>query len=68
MIFLHVHNVKRLPAWAVMDKGGILCMQFQQSSINYHDCYNKSTRAGYVSYEDHARTIRPYHTDLTKYK
>ena len=48
--FLHIHNVKRPPVWTVMDRGGFLCVQSQQSNDNYHDHYNKSTRA------DHAVT------------
>jgi len=45
MIFLHIHNVKRPPTWVVMDRGGFLKMQSQQSITEYHDRYKKSTRA-----------------------
>ena len=63
----HVYNVKRLLAWAVIDKGEIFCMQSQQSSAENHEWYNKLTRA------DHAitritHTICPMHADQMKYK
>ena len=48
LIFLHVHNVKHLPAWAVMNIGGFLCMQSQQSTANNYDRYNKSTSADHL--------------------
>jgi len=49
LIFLHVHNMERPPAWTVMDRGEFLCMQSQQSSTNYHSRYNKSTRADHAA-------------------
>ena len=48
LIFIHVHNVKRPQAWAVMNWGGILCMSSQQSNPNYHGHYNKSTCGDYA--------------------
>ena len=48
LIFLHVHNVKRPPVWAVMNRGGFLCKQSQQLRTNYYGRYNKSTRTDHA--------------------
>ena len=68
LIFLHVHNVKRPPAWAVMDIGGFFCMYSQQSSTNNYGCYNNSIRADHAVTKIVVVPSAPMHQDLIKYK
>ena len=68
LIFLHVYNVKHPSAWAVMDRGGFLCMQSQQSSANYLGRYNKSTRANHAFTRITPVLFTLMHADQIKYK
>jgi len=51
-----------------MNKGEILCMQFQQSSANYYDRYNKSTRADHVVMRITPVSSAPMYAYQIKYK
>jgi len=66
LIFLHVHNVKRPPVWVVMNRGRFFCMQYQQSSTNNHDRYNKSTHADHAVIRITSVPSAPMHTYLIK--
>jgi len=48
LFFLHVQNVKQPLAWVVMNRDRILCVQSQQSSVNYHGHYNKFTHTNHA--------------------
>ena len=67
LIILHVHNVKHTLAWAIMNRGRFLCIQFYQSSGNYYDHYNKSTSANHAVIEITFVSPTSMHVDQMEY-